>query len=644
MSERSTPPADALPARWPGAGAWSSLLAGGLPFVASVAAASGYGYWLDAGEFVAASVDLGVSHPPGHPLAALYAALVGLLPVGPWPFRYAVAAALAGALAAVSLERALRQTLSAVWPGGPDVVLRPLAVGFTWLAALSAGWWFQGVRPEVYALQAMLVLFALERLVAFERCPPESADPRPVWLAALALGLALANHHFLALLVFPALAPTAARLVRERGPGALGPGVAAGALGLSTYVYLPLRAHRDPVPNLGDPETLERIWWVVSAQAFQGNAGTGVPQPLWERVADVAVQLVELLHPLTVLAAVAGLYVLLRRPETRPLGVLWGLVFGVHVAARAWLGFVRSNPDAWGYLMPAFAAAAVLAGCLVAQLLAFVPRTRAGRPLLAALLAALALGLGPWQLVRARGRARLTDFTAPDDFAEARVRTLPRRAVVIAHDPSTVFELWQTQVVEGARADLVVVPMPFLTYPGMAAGLVAQEPALAGLLRHALLDGQLELAELQGLAGARPVLLELDVRVPQTLYPTLAPRGLFHRVLSDLALDEDRQAGAVQAAAIYRALYRRLGESAFTNPETRSRLLWRHYMDALFYVGQGMTEQARRAVAAGLALAPETRELRALDAVLRRGPLPGPMDVAPVIQMTVGDADPIGAD
>jgi len=624
------------PPRWPGTGAWAALLAGGLPFVAAVAGASGYGYWLDAGEFVAAAVELGVTHPPGHPLSTLVSAAFGAVPLGPWPFRVALAAGTCSALASVALERALFGTLCTVWPGGPASVLRPLAVAGAWTAALSAGWWFQGVRPEVYALQASLVLLALERVVAFERGLPDRADPRPLWVAALALGLALANHHFLAFLLLPALAPTAARLVRARGAGSLLPAVAAGALGLLTYAFLPLRAGRDPVPNLGDPQTPERIAWVVSARAFQGNTGTGVPQPLWERLADVGVQLVELLHPVTVLLAVGGLYVLLRDGRSRAFGVLWGLVLGVHVVARAWLGFVRSNPDAWGYLMPALAAVAVLAVSFLAHVLARLPRSPRGQPVVALVLAAATLAVGPWQLHRAQGRASLAGFTATDVFAEPRVRRLPRRAVVIVHDPSTLFELWQTQTVEAARRDVLVVPMPFLTYPGMARSLVDREPALGGLVRGALLDGRLDPAELQSLAGIRPVFLELDVRVPQSLYRILVPQGLLHRVLSDEALPEDRQAGADRAARVYKALYRRLGHQAFANPETRARLLWRHYLDALYYVGEGMTEPARRAVAAGLALAPETRELRALDAVLDRGDLPGPLDVSPIIRMTTG--------
>ena len=67
-------------------------------------------------------------------------------------------------------------------------------------------------------------------------------------------------------------------------------------------------------------------------------------------------QLVESLHFGVLFLSFLGLYLLYRRPSSRRLGVLWSLVLVVFISARSWLGFVRSNPDALGYLMPAIAA------------------------------------------------------------------------------------------------------------------------------------------------------------------------------------------------------------------------------------------------------------------------------------------------
>src|SRR5437868_9570416 len=57
-------------------------------------------YWLDSSEFAAASVLLGVAHPPGHPLALLVGKAASLLPLGPLALRVGFAQALCAAAGA----------------------------------------------------------------------------------------------------------------------------------------------------------------------------------------------------------------------------------------------------------------------------------------------------------------------------------------------------------------------------------------------------------------------------------------------------------------------------------------------------------------------------------------------------------------
>ena len=77
-----------------------------MPWIAYVATCSAHAYWLDSGEFVAVSVRLDISHPPGHPLSALYGKFWSLLPIGALPLRVAVGQAAASALACVMACRA----------------------------------------------------------------------------------------------------------------------------------------------------------------------------------------------------------------------------------------------------------------------------------------------------------------------------------------------------------------------------------------------------------------------------------------------------------------------------------------------------------------------------------------------------------
>lgn len=597
-------------------GPWPAALAVGVPLAAWLASTSAHGYWLDGGELVAQATDFGISHPPGHPLFGLLSTFVGFfLPFGSLAYRVALTSALFAGGAAYCVFRASHQTF--ILAGAPARAAWSIAVACTWLTCGSYGWWMQAVRPEVYALQAFLVMLALERLVALEARWPTS-DVRPLHHASIALGLALANHHFLGLLLLPAGAATLARVVAARGrrPMLVAVGLAISGLGL--YSYLPLRAGRAFL-SLGMPDTPERLWWVVSAQAFQKNQGHGVPQPLGERVLDVFVQLGEGLHVASLVLALAGAYVLLRRPAGRRVGVLWVLVLAVFVMARAWLGFVRHNPDALGYLMPAFAATAVLAGAFVATLTSLTSER------VAVALAALTLGLALGPPVTHGRHASLAGFRDTDLFDDALRRELPPRAVFLAHDPNTLFRVWGGEATEQTRPDVTVVPVPFLTYPELVESLAAHAPELRSLLGGYLLEGRFQIAALQTLASERPVVVELDLRVPRDVYETLAPDGLEHRVFAAGATETDVHEGLTGQLARWAELERLLGEPR--DPETRRRILWHSYQHALFAAEVGERDAARVLLTRGLAIAPNEEALRGLLHALDGGE--GPLDTTP---------------
>lgn len=601
------------------------VLAAGVPLACYLATASAHGYWLDAGEFVAAASQLGISHPPGHPLAALVGNALTLIPIGSLALRVALASVLFAALAAGFLFLAIETTVQSLGVQTKRVAT-PLALGATWLVVGSYGWWFQAVRPEVYALEAALVCIAIERIVALEAAWP-SHDVRPLYVSALAVGLALANHHFLAFLILPAAAPTLARVRRAKGWRPVLISLGCIGAGLATYAYLPLRAAANPPLNLGEPTTASRIWWVVTAEAFQKNSGGGVPQPLWERFADIGVQLVGSLHVVPLLLAAAGMYAILRTPGARRIGYVWISVLLVYVAARAWLGFVRSNPDALGYLMPAFGAIGALAAAFLAAMLTVLGGANRARPRSIAVAVALVVAaLGLVQVGESAHRATLARFAATDTFDDPRLRELPPRAIVIAHAPQTVFELWGAQATEEARPDITVVPVPFLAYPGMVNALVDRAPELSDVLRGYLLEGVLRSADLQSLAARRPVLVEMDSRVPISLYGTMVARGIYHEALPDEAYEEDLGEGTESQMRAWSRLYRRLGVER-AEPETASQLLWHLYMAAVFSAAVGERDAAREAVTRARAINPHAAELRALAAALDEGE--GPVDVRP---------------
>lgn len=598
-------------------------VAAGLPLACYLATASAHGYWLDGGEFVAVSIDLGISHPPGHPLTALVNHILTLVPFGPLALRVALASAICAAAAAGFLFRAVETTVRSLGVQRSAIAV-PLALGATWLVAGSYGWWFQAVRPEVYALQALLICAAIERLVHLESTWP-THDIRPFYAACFCVGLALANHHFLAFLLLPAMAPTCARVHRARRFRPLVVGFAFVAIGLLVYLYLPIRAETDPPVNLGDPTSLERIYWVVSAKVFQKSPVELVTEPFWVRLLDVTEQFVETLHWIPLLLAILGAYVLLRVPGARRIGTIWIVIFVVFFAARAWLGFVDDNPDALGYLMPALGAVGALAAAFVGGVLTLLGGADREKPRRTAIVIAVVVGaLGLAQVYRNAERSSLAHFDSTDSFSEIDYRDLEPRAVVVLYEPQTVFRYWGVEASEGVRPDVTIVPMPFLAYPGVANALDARHPELRDLIRTALVEDRLSVPELQDLAAERPVFLEMDVRVPIDVLATVVPSGPYLEVATDAAYAEDLRPGRLSEEKAWQRLERLLrGER---DHETELQILWRSYGMALFYAHVGDREAARLAALRGLQISREDELVRLLEAL---GP-PGEHESEPI--------------
>jgi len=575
-------------------------LSAGVPCIAYIMTASAYAYWLDSGEFVAAAVQLDIAHPPGHPLSALYGKLLSLIPLGSLSFRVAIGQAIATAVACALCCRANAAALRGMQLD-PQVTWA-LAVFGAWLSAFTYALWFQAVRPEVYALQTLGVALVYERLMHAASAPRDRG--RALLTAAFALGLALTNHHLIALLLTPAFLPVLAEVVRGRRWDQLGVACLLGALALLTYLYLPVRALRDPPLNLGDPSNWERFFWVVSAQVYAHDMGSEAAEPMALRVLDVISLWFDDLGWFPLVLACLGLYVGLRLAATRRPCAIALIALASDGFARAWLGPVRANPDMLGYLAPSyFALGTLAASCLGALAWAWKARHRASW--LQARRAALLVPLSALVLIPdTSARASLTTFTATDALDELRFRELPPRAVVLESSPQTVFRGQELSAVEGARPDLVHVPLPFLRYPNAAQHLLARQPALGPIVEAYQRDHDRlsDAAALQVLAQARPVFIELDTRVDPELYAQLEAHGVYAQV------GAARGGGSLQH--FYGAL-EQLGEQR-RESETARQLLWIHYMNAVHLGATGHAAAARHALARAYELQPTERRLSAL--------------------------------
>ena len=292
-------------------------------------------FW-DTSEYIAAAYVLGIPHPPGNPLFTLLAHVWGdaLFFVEHYAKRINLFAATTSAIAAgcwfLIGERWLRTIVPATWPRRLAALAGALA------AATAFTVWNQSVVNEkVYTLSLLSVALVLWLIVRWDDQPPGEGHDHYLLMSVYLLALTSTNHMMgvlvgpvVAVLLFPPLKPVVPGVRRQdewaqfavfaavlsllvgAGLENAGPVAAAAvlylvalgyafytgntrfaltalgvaAIGLTVYLFLPLRAAHFPAINEGEPTNWNALWSVLTREQY------GKP-PVWERQATLAAQL-----------------------------------------------------------------------------------------------------------------------------------------------------------------------------------------------------------------------------------------------------------------------------------------------------------------------------------------------------------------
>lgn len=238
--------------------------------------------FIDAGELATVATLLGIAHPTGYPLFTLLAHSWLWLPLGGEEivrlnmFSAAVTAVSVGIFFRVMMVLARMSSSQVRKHRDPAIERKPVILIAGIIASLVFGLsttvWSQSVAIEVYGLHLLLVLLtALFFLQGIEEVEAGAKEiPRHLVAASFLLGLSFANH-LTTLLIIPALAYlyiVTHGLNRASGLRALKL-LAFFCLGLSLYLYLPIRAGGHPLQQWGFPAELERLYWHVSGKQYR---------------------------------------------------------------------------------------------------------------------------------------------------------------------------------------------------------------------------------------------------------------------------------------------------------------------------------------------------------------------------------------
>ncbi len=404
----------------------------------------------DSGDFISASVTLGIAHPPGYSVSVLLGKIVSMLPFpGETAWRINALSAFCAGMATLLLTQLLleflRETLPELDRRGANLVAFSCGMAF----AFSRTFWSQAVIAEVYTLHLALaigVIFLVERWV-------RGGEIRYLQAAALLAGLDFAVHQSAALL-WPALGWRVGN--RPSGPGnrvalrgwlsLLGLAV----LGLSPVLFVWLRSLGAPAVQsfpISSPGQFLAFWLQASGGGFElGRLATLG----W----NLAIQLQSVAKDCTpVVLLLAGYGLTSLRGQN---GSLYGFVL---------IGFVVAG------VFSVIPLALLLAPNQLADIPVFT------LPYLPFCMMATAAGLGT-MLLRWRRLTGLALILVPllplvfnlawcdrggdvsaRHYGQAILNALPEGATVAAIEDSTCYPLSVLQIVERERPDVLLWPL-----------------------------------------------------------------------------------------------------------------------------------------------------------------------------------------
>jgi hypothetical protein len=517
-------------------------------------------FW-DAGELIAAVHTLGIPHPPGTPLFVMLGHVWSkLVPLGEVAFRLNLMSAFFSAMGAGLFFLVAHQTLAQQMADLPKAMGRLLALGGAAAAAVIGAFtftvWQNSNETEVYSVATFSIacMCWAAHMWREERPNPRAAR----WLLFIVyLGGVSMGNHLLALLAGPAIIMFAGYTVwrnpqpdptRRRTEWAqvavlagvwalmIGTGLgsttlvivgglcfvaaavfAAGAhalsfavitlaiasIGVTTYLFLYIRAGQGPVLNEADPSTWESLLAVIRRAQYPvrtpfddptvahgpGNPGRSLTimklQLLnyiqyfdWQWAQSVAGRLFQV-FPLRTIATLVffglGLKGLVDQRRTDRaawwmLFVLWvmtglGLMAYMNFKPGFSLGYdlfpgidqheVRERDY---FFLVSFAVWGLWAGMGLAGIGKFLVQRWHGAGARIAAVAMLGLALVPVVgNARAASRRHGADAHLAADFAYNLLNSVPPYGIIFTYGDNDTFPLWWAQEVESIRRDVTVV-------------------------------------------------------------------------------------------------------------------------------------------------------------------------------------------
>jgi hypothetical protein len=438
----------------------------------------------DSGELAAACATLGIAHPTGYPLFIFLGFLWTKIPL-PFSiiFKLNLFAAFCTALASLLFFELTLFLLSVIQERQshppketkkkkakskseptPIVLEREslvlIALSASLLFAFSRTIWAQATAIEVYSLHLVMLVLSIRLFLRFTLA--KEPQPKDALIWAFVLGLGFTNHLTMILLApamlyfyfhrFGFTKDAFMRMAMMSLPF---------ALGLSLYLYLPIRSSMSPEFNWGEVHrSFDKFFYHVSGKQYQIHLFNGN----WEPQAKILFSLVP--FELAVVGIALSLYGAVRLFQVeKPLA--WFMVLLVFGSALYAVNYNVHDVDS--YFLLTFLGLILLAGLG----LLFLAQQRKAVALASLILPLIAIAIN-FNHNNKRNETLVVDYT------KTMVEPLEPNALVLsAQWDYFCSAFWYLQRFEGLRPDVVMIEKELLRRTWYVRAVQRQYPEIA---------------------------------------------------------------------------------------------------------------------------------------------------------------------
>ncbi len=394
-------------------------------------------YTGDSAELSLAAVTLGIAHPPGYPLLILIGRIFAEIAFGNQAYLLNILSSMFSAASVGVMALVVRMI---VFPAGKRDGIFPMVISSA--GALIWGFadalWGTSSGFEVYSLSALLVVLILFFLLKFE----ENGDF--VWLMAgiYLFSLAMTNH-LSALAILPAVGYSA--LKSKLDLKQYGYGAALLFLGLTLYLYLPVRSSQYPIADWNHPAAFSALLEHVTAARYELYLSSSGLPGFFENIVRASGILGRQYPLYLIFGGFAGLIVLFGKRKTAAIILSSIIVFNLLLNA------LYDIPDMDQYYLPSIIALSIGFIALIKSIFEKLPPSinKYG----ASIVSILAVVISFMGNLKTNDQS---DNTIAYSYGLSILNSLPTGSYLLTVGDNATFPLLYLRYAESVRPDLTV--------------------------------------------------------------------------------------------------------------------------------------------------------------------------------------------